>query len=101
MRTEKERPRTQPASGVVLSVDDRPGSADAHHGGGQFFPGLAAADAVGRQPYSALEAFQGVFGIGAENTVQRAGGISQCVLFLSITTTKNHQKIGGPWMVPR
>ena len=61
MRTEKERPRTQPASGVVLSVDDRPGSADAHHGGGQFFPGLAAADAVGRQPYSALEAFQGVW----------------------------------------
>ncbi len=83
------------------SVNDRFGAADSHYSSSELFPGTAAADAVGGKPHRTLECFQRVLGVGAEDAVQCAGGISKGVLFLSITTTKNHQKIGGPWMVPR
>lgn len=51
------------------------GAANAHHGAGKLFPGIAAADAVCREAHRALERLEGRFGIVAENAVQRAGRV--------------------------
>ena len=63
------------------------GAADAHHGACKFLPGIAAADAVCSEADRALEGLEGCLCIIAENAVQRAGGISKCILSVSITTT--------------
>lgn len=72
-----ERKTAKKARGKL--VDDAAGFAYAECGGGKFFPGVAAANAVGRQANRALERTHGAFGVGAKNAVQCAGGVAQSV----------------------
>ena len=69
------------------SVDDCAGAADAHAGRRQLFPGVAAADAVRRQAYGALERTHRVFRAAAEDAVQRAVGVAKRILFMIVTAT--------------
>ena len=70
-------------------VDHGAGAADADRRGGDFFPAVAAADAVGGQADGPLEPFQSTLGVAAEDAVQRAGGVAEGVADLSINTTEN------------
>lgn len=63
------------------------GAANAHHGAGKLFPGIAAADAVCREAHRALERLEGRFGIVAENAVQRAGRVPKRILSDILSTT--------------
>ena len=63
------------------------GAANAHHGAGKLFPGIAAADAVCSEADRALEGLEGCLCIIAENAVQRAGGISKRILSDILSTT--------------
>lgn len=64
------------------------GAANAHHGAGKLFPGIAAADAVCSEADRALEGLEGGLCIIAENAVQRASRISKRILSMSITITR-------------